>query len=228
MIPIFNAENDFLEQKQLKSAFETDPNGVCDKIEAVLEQCSVAARATDAEVQYQEKKRLVLSSIATSAEAFERSVPQRSSMFRGGEDSVRTYRALVPFLLRLEGDRGTLRTQARTLSQWRDALLELRAVMERLMASVATLHFFSDSQNREMPALETLKTRVQTESERQKQILKKIEETLTENVRIDRDVIGAFLVCVFDASDSEHDGEKCHCTKVLTLIGELKKEIKLI
>ena len=229
MLSPFNIENDFLEQKQLKADFEVDPIAVCEKMRAVLEQCRISTRAIE-EVEMSENiVQKALQTIDLSADTFIQSIRQRNSMFRGGEDSVRAYRALIPFLLALEGRRGAIRTQMRALLRWKDCLAALRPLIEGVLGGVASLQFFASKENTDVKIekkLEDLWQDAKKELEAQKQLLKRIEKDLSAGEQLDRGVIGGFLGCIYEASDSEHDGENCHCTKVIELIAGLRERLK--
>ena len=228
---MFNIKNDFLEQKQLKKDFNADPIAVCERLRSVLEQGSVSNRAVR-EVQIRENNiQKAMELIDSSAEIFAQSLSSRNSVFRGGEESVRAYRTLVPFLLSLEGRRNAIRAEMRGLSRWRDCLVELRPFTEGLHGGVAALRFFADTEGSDLKIvqmIEELKQDVKLELDEQKRTLKRIEEDLSVMERIDREVIGHFFGSIYEASDSEHDGENCHCTKVLELIANLKDDFKYI
>ena len=229
MQSIFNLENDFLEQKQLKKDFEADPIATCERLRAVLEQCSVSARAMR-EVEIREANvQKALEAIAVSADTFAQSVSQRSSMFRGGEESLRAYRALVPFLLALEGRRAAIRTEMRGFLRWRDCLAGLHPLAEELFGGATALIIFAETKHPDLHVaqmIDNLKRDAKNELDAQTQLLERIEENLSVGEQMSTGVIARFLNLVYEASDSEHDGENCHATKVLELIANLKEELK--
>ena len=226
----FNIEYDFLEQKRLRMDFESDPIAVCEKLRAVLEQCQISARVVEAMQSSEENIQKALRSIHSSANTAVQSVGQRDSVFRGGDDSARAYRALVPFLLVLEGRRGVIRTETRNLFRWRDCLIKLRPLMDGVFGGVMALELFAAEENIDPSIAQTvniLKQDAKNELDLQRQLSNQLESDLSWGETLERDVICVFLNRIYEASDSEHDGQNCHCTKVLELITNFREKLAM-
>lgn len=223
MLDFLNTEEKNETVEQLMASFQKDPTDVCRALETRFEESRVTEKIEKPFLSEQRHISDFAKQMIETLTTLDQSLPVRRSVFRDREDSVRMYRAVVPFLSSLGASIKRFRSAMLAGSLLRDRAVQVHLSLTRT----------------EWLCRELLK-RMERDDYRER-IAKLLEEVLAENEKLesmrtnlqdciktwksfDTDVVLRFLQNAETALDAEHDGIACDCTKVIALLGELKRE----
>lgn len=150
-------------------------------------------------------------------------LPERHSLFRDREDSVRMYRAIIPFLSALDEQIKRFRAAILSLSMLRERVLRANMELMRLEWYCRALLQHKEASIYRVVFEQLLSQAVQS-VKRQRELATEIEKRSTAWRSFDCDVILPFLEKMRTCSDAKHGGVACDCTGVVVLLGELKRE----
>ena len=223
MIDFLNTEEKNETIEQLMSDFEKDPMEVCTALEEKFARECVTGAIELELLSEQGRVSEFAGHLIERLTTLEHKIPVRRSIFRNREESEQMYRAIVPFLSSMNIPIRQFRSAVLALSLLRDRAVQayLRLVRtEWLCRELLKRQEKDNYRDRVAKLLEE----VMIETARSETLRKSLQDRFRTWQSFDTDVILRFLQNAETALDAEHDGAGCDCTRVVALLGELKRE----
>ena len=208
----------------IKSAFYQDPIKAG---RSIMSRAGVLLAEGNAEEALQRATAAVndiIASLIRATLAFEEELPAKQSVFRGGEDSINTYRTFCSLMSRLDACRASLREQVGVLSQLRDQSTARFAKWFSVKTELDVALRLSLPHNIIQSLTEIRKT-VAVEVDRARAEVDSAKRAIERIRGVDQSLIRRFIAVSANKADSVNGGKNCDRVAISALVSELRREL---
>lgn len=207
------------EQARLSLAYANDPEKIKRTILDAVGKNSAYKEIGEEYLNILSKTDGYLRRFLEDVDRFERAIPERKSVFRGGDDSQEMFRRLCPMMEKIALFRGCLRGVCINLGLYCQRIDQMLVVLTRADWQCRLLKTKDDAEEDFSRILLT----IEDERGGLERLLKLIFEISQELSHFDAEILARILSTLEQGSGVEHDGMNCDCGAVLSAFSALKE-----